>query len=149
MATQVVNYQVDEFTVVSFEIEPGPGFRPAGANEIAGKVSDAVGPAVEAAKVVLDKVKDACPEHIEVKFGIKVSGGANWLIAKASAEGSFEVTLSWSSDRRHVGHAAEVHQGVEAPKAAKTIPTPKDLDVAEGVAVAADEPVAADVASGA
>lgn len=103
MATQVVTYQVDESTVVSFEVEPGPGFGPAGADEIAGKVRDAVGPAVEAAKVVLDKVKEACPEHIEVKFGIKVSGGANWLIARAATEGSFEVTLSWSPGRRQAG----------------------------------------------
>lgn len=109
VATQVVTYQVDESTVVSFEIEPGPGFRPAGGNEIAGKVRDAVGPAVEAAKVVLDKVKESCPEHIEVKFGIKVSGGANWLIAKAAAEGSFEVTLSWSpgAGQAASGEAAE------------------------------------------
>jgi hypothetical protein len=96
VSTQVVTYQVDESTVVSFEIDPVPGFRQAGANEIAGKVRDAVGPAVEAAKVVLDKVKEACPEQVEVKFGIKVSGGANWLIARAATEGSFEVTLSWS-----------------------------------------------------
>ena len=47
VSTQVVTYQVDESTVISFEIVPPPGFRPAGANEIAGKVREAVGPAVE------------------------------------------------------------------------------------------------------
>jgi Trypsin-co-occurring domain 1 len=76
--TEVVTYQVDESTVVSFEIEPPPGFRQATAGEIAGKVKDAVGPAVEAAKVVLDKVKRACPDQVDFKFGIKGSGGANW-----------------------------------------------------------------------
>jgi len=106
MSTQVVTYQVNKSTVVSFEIEPTPGFRPAGANEIAGKVRDAVGPAVEAAKVVLDKVKEACPDEVEVKFGVKVSGSANWLIAKAATEGSFEVTLSWSPDDRRAAKAA-------------------------------------------
>ena len=105
VSTQVVTYQVDESTVASFEIEPPPGFRPAGANEIAGKVRDAVGPAVEAAKVVLDKVREACPDQVEVKFGVKVSGGANWLIAKAATEGSFEVTLSWSPGPRLVAEA--------------------------------------------
>jgi hypothetical protein len=96
VSTEVVTYQVDASTTVSFEIEPPPGFRQAGAGEIVGKVRDAVGPAVEAAKVVLDKVKEACPHEVEVKFGIKVSGSANWLIARAATEGSFEVTLSWS-----------------------------------------------------
>jgi hypothetical protein len=95
--TQLVTYQVDDSTVVSFEIEPEPGFHPAGAGQIAGKVREAIGPAIEAAKVVLDKVKESAPDKVEVKFGIKVSGGAYWGFAKAAAEGSFEVTLSWGA----------------------------------------------------
>lgn len=75
-----------------------PGFRPAGPEEIAGRVRDAVGPAVEAAKTVLDKVKEARPDEVELRFGIKVSGGANWLVAKAVGEASFEVTLTWRKD---------------------------------------------------
>ena len=58
---QIVTYRVDESTVVSFEIEPTAGFRPAGAGEIAGWVRDAVGPAVDAAKAVLTKVKESRP----------------------------------------------------------------------------------------
>jgi hypothetical protein len=114
VSTQVVTYELDESTMVSFEIEPTPGFRPAGANEIAGKVRDAVGPAVEAAKVVLDKVKEASPGQVQVKFGVKVSGGANWLIAKAATEGSFEVTLSWSPPPRHLGDDAVEPKSPEA-----------------------------------
>ena len=106
LGAQVVTYLVDESTTVGFEIEPMPGFRPAGhADKIAGRVRDAVGPAVEAAKVVLDKVKESCPDEIEVKFGIKVTGGANWLIAKAATEGSFEITLSWTPCTRERGAA--------------------------------------------
>jgi hypothetical protein len=63
---------------------------------VVGAVKDAVGPAVEAAKVVLDKIREISPGAVEVKFGIKVGGGANWGIAKATAEGTFEVTLTWS-----------------------------------------------------
>jgi hypothetical protein len=95
--TQMVTYRVDEATVVSFEITPAPGFRPAGSQQAAGWVRDAVTPAVDAAKAVLEKLKEAKPEHVEMKFGIKVSGGATWLIARAAAEGSFEVTLTWTS----------------------------------------------------
>lgn len=102
---QVVTYQVDEATTAKFEIEPTEGFRPAGPNEIAGKIQEAVKPAVDAAKAVLDKVKEAGPDEVELKFGIKVSGSANWFVAKAAAESNFEVTLSWS---RGV-HKADAH----------------------------------------
>ena len=94
-ATAVVSYALDDETVVHFEIEPSAEFRPAGPAELAGRVREAVAPAVEGARAVLEKVKEAAPDGIEVKFGIKVSGTANWLIAKAAAEGNFEVTLTW------------------------------------------------------
>jgi len=94
--SQVATYQLDDSTTVSFEIEPADGFRPAGPGHIAGKVRDAVGPAVEAAREVLDKVKQLAPSEVEVTFGIKVSGDANWIIARAAADASFEVTLTWS-----------------------------------------------------
>lgn len=45
--TAVVNYALDDGTVVRFEIEPGPGFRPAGPDEVVGRVREAVTPAVE------------------------------------------------------------------------------------------------------
>jgi len=80
---------------VSFEVEPAPGFRPAGPDAVAGKLRDAVGPAVDGAKVVLDKLKEAAPDEIEVKFGVKVSGTMNWLVARAATEGNFEITLTW------------------------------------------------------
>ena len=73
------------------------GFTPAGPNEIAGKIREAVGPAVEGARVVLEKVKETKPDEVELKFGIKVSGTANWLVAKAATEGNFEVTLTWTA----------------------------------------------------
>jgi hypothetical protein len=95
VATQVVTYELDDATTVRFEVEPMPGFRPAGAEEVIGRVREAVAPAVEAAKIVLDKVREARPDRLEVRFGIKVSGGANWLVAKAAGEGNFDVILAW------------------------------------------------------
>ncbi|MGH3550752.1 MAG: CU044_2847 family protein [Pseudonocardiaceae bacterium] len=95
MAATVVSYALDDETVVRFEIEPTADFRPAGPDEIAGRIRDAVAPAVEAASAVLEKVKEA-PDEIVVKFGIKVSGTANWLVAKAATEGNFEITLTWT-----------------------------------------------------
>jgi hypothetical protein len=97
---QIAIYRVDESTTVKFEIDPIEGFRPAGPDQVVGRINEAVMPAVEAAKAVLEKVKEVRPEQVELKFGIKVSGGATWLVAKAAGEANFEVTLTWSHDVR-------------------------------------------------
>jgi Trypsin-co-occurring domain 1 len=97
VTSQVVSYWVDESTVARFEIAPGSGWQQAGANEVAGRVREAVAPAVEAAKIVLEKVKAAKPDEVEVKFGIKVTGEASWIVARAATDCSFEVTLTWST----------------------------------------------------
>ncbi len=96
MAASVVSYELDEETVVRFEIEPSAGFRPAGPDAIAGRVREAVAPAVEAARVVLERVREAAPDAVTLRFGIKVSGTANWFVAKAATEGNFEVEMTWS-----------------------------------------------------
>src|SRR4051794_4371210 len=95
MASPVVSYALDDGTVVRFEVEPAGDFQPVGAREIAGEVAKAIGPAVDAARVGLDRVREMGPQKVEVKFGIKANGTANWLVAKAAAEGNFEVTLTW------------------------------------------------------
>jgi hypothetical protein len=97
LVSQIVKYQLDDSTVVGFEFEPGPAFRQAGAKEYVGQVSKAVEPAVEAAKAVLDKVKEIKPDGVEVKFGVKVTGEAKWVVARAATEGSFEITLTWQA----------------------------------------------------
>jgi Trypsin-co-occurring domain 1 len=98
--TQIVTYRVDEGTTVKFEIDSAESFHPAGPDQVLGWVKEAVTPAVEAAKAVLEKVKETRPDQVELRFGIKVSGGTNWLVAKATGEGNFEVTLTWSRDAR-------------------------------------------------
>jgi hypothetical protein len=101
LLSQVVRYTTDTGSPVAFEIAPVGGFVPAGsADELVGRIKDAMGPVVEAARVVLDQVRAAGPDHVEVKFGVKVTGTMNWLVAKAASEGNFEVTLSWAADRR-------------------------------------------------
>ena len=97
MSSQIVTYELDEFTFVKFEIDPAADFRPASPDQVIGRVNDAVVPAVKAAKAVLDKVKETRPDGVELRFGIKVSGGANWLVARAATEGNFEITLTWKA----------------------------------------------------
>ena len=95
MASPVVTYELDDQTKVRFEIEPTDEWRDVSSEKVLGKIREAVEPAVEGAKAVLDKVREAGPDEIEVKFGIKVSGDMNWFIAKAATEANFEVTLTW------------------------------------------------------
>jgi len=95
-----VGYTLDDGTVVRFEFAPAPGFQPAGAREAVGKLKEAVEPLVAGAMVVLEKVRDARPDGVEFKFGVKVSGTGNWLIAKAATEGNFEITLIWTNQQQ-------------------------------------------------
>jgi hypothetical protein len=95
MSSEVVRYQVDDKTVAQFEIEPVQGFQPAGVGDVAGWVREAATPSIEAARELLEQVKHMAPAAVQVKFGIKVTGTANWVVAKAATEGNFEVTLSW------------------------------------------------------
>lgn len=97
MSVQVVTYQVGD-TRVRFEVEPPAGFHPAGGGQVIAKVREAVEPAVEAAKAVLERVKEARPDEVEVRFGVKVSGAADWIVARSAGEASFEIALTWHRD---------------------------------------------------
>ena len=97
MATRQVTYVLDDETVVQFEIEETDTFRPVGAEEVVGRVREAVRPAVEAARAVLDRVREVRPAQVEVKFGVKATGTAPWLVARHGSGtpplGSLSTTL--------------------------------------------------------
>jgi Trypsin-co-occurring domain 1 len=95
VSSEIVTYEVDDKTVVQFEIDPVDGFHPAGVGDVAGRVRAAAAPAIEAAREILTQARELAPHGVEVKFGVKVTGTANWFIARAATEGNFEVTLSW------------------------------------------------------
>jgi hypothetical protein len=95
MTSPVVSYEVNKDTVVRFEIEPTDDWRDVSTGEALVQIKEAVAPVLEGARAVLEKAREASPDEIVVKFGIKVSGTANWLVAKAATEGNFEVTLTW------------------------------------------------------
>ncbi|MFK3980823.1 CU044_2847 family protein [Micromonospora sp. NPDC050397] len=107
MQSEVIRYQVDDDTVVLVEVEPLAGFRPAGVGDVAGRVRESAAPAIAAAKELLEQVKAVSPDDVEVKFGIKATGTASWVVAKATTEGNFEVTLRW-----HPGGSADSGAGL-------------------------------------
>lgn len=95
--SQIVSYAVDTDTVVLFEVEPVAGFVPAAVTpgELVGRLREAMGPVVEAAREVLGQVREAGPDEVQVKLGVKVTGTMQWVVAKAASEGSIEVALTW------------------------------------------------------
>ncbi|MFJ6544395.1 CU044_2847 family protein [Streptomyces sp. NPDC091385] len=90
-----MSYALDDETVVRFEIEPTGDWQPVAVEDIAGRVRDAAGPAVDAARTVLRRVAELHPNQVQVKFGLKVNGSANWVVAKAATEANFEISLTW------------------------------------------------------
>ncbi len=95
----VVSYAVDEGTVVRFEIDPTQEWgdaSPGGARVIE-QVKAAVGPALLGAKAVLEQARAMGPDEVTITFGIKVSGTATWVVAKAATEGNFEIALTWKA----------------------------------------------------
>jgi hypothetical protein len=94
----IATYLTESDSSVGIEIDPVDGFALASTDLTPSRVREAIGPAIEAAQTVLERVRDIAPEQVQVKFGVKVTGTANWLIAKAATEGNFEVTLIWQRD---------------------------------------------------
>lgn len=105
--TEVVRYALDDGSVVLFEVEQLDGYATASTDRVVGRIREAVGPAVRAAREVLSQVQKHGPHEVEVKFGIKVSGTMDWLVAKAATEGSFEVTLRWKPRPHPDGRSPE------------------------------------------
>ncbi|MFE5690641.1 CU044_2847 family protein [Streptomyces sp. NPDC056512] len=95
MDSHVVSYALDADTVVQFEIEPTGDWQQVRSGQVSNNVDDAARPAVEAAQRVLAQAVALRPAEVEVSFGIKVSGTANWLVAKAASEANFGVKLTW------------------------------------------------------
>lgn len=61
-------------------------------------IMDIVKETAESAHAGLGKInEEARPDEYSIKFGLKLTTGAKLVIAEAGSEGSFEVTLTWTS----------------------------------------------------
>ena len=102
MGSYVVTYAVGDDggdDEVQVEVEAATGFRPVSAHSVLGSVREAVRPVMKAAEAVLSEARGSSPDEVTVRFGLKVSGERNWVVAKSVEEGNFEVTLSWKAGR--------------------------------------------------
>jgi hypothetical protein len=93
--SQIVSYFVEDGTEVFFETAPLGGFAPASSDRPGAQIREALRPAIKAAHIVIGQARELTPDDIELRFGVKVTGSANWLIAKTVVEGNFELILRW------------------------------------------------------
>ena len=93
--TQIVTYMLDDGTKVEFEVERARGVAEVSTEDLAGRVREAIGPIVGAARLLLDGLKAVSPDELELTFGVKATGKVNWVVAKAETEGNFGVKLVW------------------------------------------------------
>ncbi len=104
MPDNVVYYELEDGTADGFVApyhERGLRFEPA--DVVLGKIQDAVEPSIRAAQAVLSKVRELAPDEAQITFGIAVAGETSWLVAKGSAEASFQVTLAWKGGPKDAG----------------------------------------------
>lgn len=94
-----IAYELEDGTVVRFEVDPATGYQPAGlAEDVAGQLSDELRPVLLGARMMFDEVKALSPDEVELEFGAKVGGSTNWVFAKTAVEGTIKVTLTWRND---------------------------------------------------
>jgi hypothetical protein len=127
--SEVVAYTMDDGTEMRFEIDPLPGYRPSGAGQVIGTLRDAARPVIAGAAELFDQIKELRPDEVGVKFGIKVSGTAHWLVAKAASEAAFEVTLTWRSG---------AHADTAGPVGSSPVPGAQETGAAPGGSAAHD-----------
>lgn len=102
--TRLVSMSLDEGGDVLLEVagDNEQGFQRVGRGEDAVKraaetMQDALGQLRPAAQTVIDQFRalSDSPDKISLDFGIKVTGEAQLVIAKATSEANFHVSIEW------------------------------------------------------
>lgn len=88
----VVEYAVDDRTVVQLEIAPAPGMLASTRVWI----RDAAAPAFASAAVLLEEARGTSADKVEIRFGLKATGDASWMISRAPEDANFEIRLTWA-----------------------------------------------------
>ncbi|MFD7326120.1 CU044_2847 family protein [Streptomyces sp. NPDC059875] len=83
---------------MSVEIEARDNdFRPLRPDQPVANLDRVFRPVGEAAAAALRAVRETQPDEVTIHFGIKVTGSGEVVVAKASSDAHFEITLSWKS----------------------------------------------------
>lgn len=65
--------------------------------ELPQTLQDSLAPVRETARTVLEQLREAGPDEVEVEFGVSLSSQAGAVITKAEAAGHLKVRLLWKS----------------------------------------------------
>lgn len=105
MHTETFTLSDDDNSEVVFEVEEvlkGPQHVSAGTVDKAKKkFQEVIEDVVPLTKQIIESLSQASPslDSIEVEMGIKISGEAGAVIAKASTEGNFVLKLKWNAPK--------------------------------------------------
>ena len=107
MATELVRYELSEGGSILVEVGGDDAYgyeqcaREAGGVVKAGRtLESAFRLIVPSARAILDSVEDLKASEVGVEFGIKLAGEAGVIVAKSSAEGHFNVRMTFYREYR-------------------------------------------------
>jgi hypothetical protein len=102
LVAKVVRMPVDDSTTVLVEVSDDGVERVGRVRDVAASTAETLQQAVQGILPAVDEVLTGMrglaqrPEKVKLEFGIKLSAEAGVLIARASTEAQFKVTLEWS-----------------------------------------------------
>ena len=105
--TKLVEFDVGEEKTILIEVEEieseeitpvakAPGALAAKARQTLSEAIDGIAPMIHTLKRQLNAMTDPHDE-VEVKFGVKLSGEIDAVVAKMGSEATYEVTLKWTN----------------------------------------------------
>jgi hypothetical protein len=111
--TDTAGYELEDGSVVQVQYLPDrqDGARQVGARRAPQLIEERLPTVVGVAREILDAVRRMEVDSAEVSFGITLTGGLNWAVARASTESSFKVSLTWSAGDRTPDEPAPAPSG--------------------------------------
>ena len=110
-ATDSILIEVEEASNVLNDDE---GLAAISGNKIIVKAQQSFSEALEkikpTASAIINKIRELHepPDEVEVKFGIKMTAEAGAIVAAATVEGNYEITLKWkNTERSKNGHSLD------------------------------------------
>jgi NTP-dependent ternary system trypsin peptidase co-occuring protein len=97
-----VEFELPDGALVLFETADSDLVRHHGADAKpteGGALGEKLTGAAETAEAVSKALRERLsPDELTLELGLKVSGQANWFVAKAQSEGTIKVTLKWRNN---------------------------------------------------
>jgi len=106
---QIVQFDMDDDTLVYVEVEEKPGGprlvsnKPSEVAQAQSKFTDALKYLEPATRAVLNTLQNVNqPDEIKLEFGIKFDGKVGAILASASTEANFRFSLIWKKENKSI-----------------------------------------------